>query len=92
MTEPEEDPFVKAVRQQAERTRRSRSVTFWRGLGEVGSVGWMVALPAVAGALLGRKLDASLGTGIFWTLSLLFLGVGLGGAAAWRHVKRELDL
>ena len=47
----------------------------------------MVAVPAVAGALLGRWLDAELATGVFWTLSLLTLGLALGCVGAWRHVR-----
>jgi ATP synthase protein I len=87
---PGEDPFVAEVRRQAERLRRGRRLTFWRGLSLVGVVGWMVSLPAVLGALGGRWLDGQLGSGIFWTLSLLALGVVLGCTSAWRHVQREL--
>jgi ATP synthase protein I len=86
----EEDPFVREIRRQAERARAARRLTFWQGLGLVGAVGWMVSLPAVLGALLGRWLDARFASGIFWTLSLLVLGLALGCASAWRHVWREL--
>ena len=86
----EEERFVNAVRRQAERQRRRDGLNFWQGLSLVGAVGWMVSLPAVFGALLGRWLDRHYGSGIFWTLSLLFAGVTLGCASAWRHVQREL--
>jgi ATP synthase protein I len=89
-TNPPEDPFVREIRRQAERVQRGRRLTFWRGLGLVGAVGWMVSLPAVLGAWLGRWLDARSTSGIFWTLSLLVLGLALGCASAWRHVRREL--
>ncbi len=85
-----EDRFVQEVRRQAERQRRGRHLSFWQGLGLVGAVGWMVSLPSVFGAVLGRYLDARFRTGIFWTLSLLTLGLFLGCATAWRHVSREL--
>jgi ATP synthase protein I len=87
---PPEEPFVSAVRRQAERARRQRPLSFWEGLGLVGAVGWMVCLPAVGGAFVGRWLDGHYGTGIFWTLSLLLLGIVLGAASAWRHVQREV--
>ncbi len=86
----QEDPFVSKVRRQAELAQAGRRLTFWQGLTLVGAVGWMVSLPAVAGALLGRWLDREFATGIFWTLSLLMLGLFLGCASAWRHVHREL--
>jgi ATP synthase protein I len=85
-----EDPFVGAVRRQAERARQQQPLSFWQGLSLVGAVGWMVALPAVGGAFLGRWLDHHYGAGIFWTLTLLLLGVVLGAASAWRHVQREV--
>jgi ATP synthase protein I len=88
---PTEDPFVREVRRQAERARTGRHLTFWQGLGLVGAVGWMVSLPAVLGALVGRWLDARLASGIFWTLSLLVAGLALGCASGWRHVRRELN-
>jgi ATP synthase protein I len=87
---PPEDPFVREIRRQAERVQRGRRLTFWQGFALVGAVGWMVSLPAVLGALLGRWLDTRYATGIFWTLSLLMLGLFLGCASAWRHVRREL--
>lgn len=86
----EEDRFVGELRRQAQRAERARHLTFWQGLGLVGSVGWMVALPAVGGALLGRWIDRQLVSGVFWTLSLLVIGLALGSASAWRQVKREL--
>ena len=90
--EEDEDRFVGEIRRQAERAGRSRHLTFWQGLGLVGSVGWMVALPAVGGALLGRWIDRRFATGVFWTLSLLVTGLALGSASAWRQIKRELGL
>jgi ATP synthase protein I len=88
--EPTEDPFVREIRRQAERARTGRQITFWQGLGLVGAIGWMVSLPTVLGALLGRWLDGLFATGIFWTLSLLAAGLALGCASAWRHARREL--
>jgi ATP synthase protein I len=86
----EEEPFVREIRRQAERAQLSQRLTFWQGLGLIGSVGWMVALPALTGAFLGRWIDARSGTGIFWTLSLLFLGLVVGCAGAWRNVAEGL--
>ncbi len=87
----DEDPFVREVRRQAERAQAPQHLTFWQGLNLVGSVGWMVVLPTLLGAFAGRWIDSRAATGVFWTLSLLFTGVVLGCATAWRHVHRELD-
>lgn len=86
-----ENHFVKEVRRQAERARRGRQMSFWQGLGLVGAVGWMVVLPALIGAFVGRWLDQRFEKGIFWTLSLLVIGLILGCIGAWRHVKGQLE-
>jgi ATP synthase protein I len=86
----DEEAFVGEVRRQAERVRRGRHLGFWQGLGLAGAVGWMVSLPTALGALVGHWLDGRFGTGIFWTLGLIALGLAVGCASAWRHVQREL--
>ncbi|MBO0797522.1 MAG: AtpZ/AtpI family protein [Blastocatellia bacterium] len=90
MSRQNDNHFVKEVRRQAERAGRSRYLSFWQGLGLIGAVGWMVVLPAVAGAFAGRWLDQRFEKGIFWTLSLLIIGLALGCFSAWRHVKGQL--
>jgi ATP synthase protein I len=85
-----EDPFVEAVRRQAARARQGRR-TFWQGLAVVGVVGWLVVLPAVGGAWLGRWIDRRADTGIRWTLGLLVLGLAAGCTAAWRHVQEGME-
>ena len=87
---PNGDEFVREAGRQAERRRASRGRSAWQGLAQVGTVGWMVALPAVGGAFLGRWIDSRYGTGIFWTLSLLTAGLAVGCGAAWRAMNREL--
>ncbi len=84
------DQFVREVGKQAERRRQQRGRKVWRGLAQVGTVGWMVTLPAVGGAFLGRWIDRQFATGIFWTLSLLTIGLAIGCVAAWRSMNREL--
>jgi ATP synthase protein I len=89
--EPDDDRFVREVRRQAERARAARDVSFFEGLRLVGAVGWMVVLPALIGAAAGRWLDRRNGSGIFWTLSLMMLGLVLGCAGAWRQARRDLQ-
>jgi ATP synthase protein I len=85
-----DEPFLREIERQAQRVGRSRGTRIWQGLATVGAVGWMVAVPAVLGALAGRWLDQRFGTGIFWTLPLLMIGTILGCISAWRHVRKEL--
>jgi len=68
--------------------RRERSgEAFWRSLSVLGTVGWSIALPAVAGAWLGQRLDLRFGTGVRFTLMLLTAGVMIGSVVAWRVVR-----
>jgi len=86
----EEDRFVTEVRKQAERVRRKRRANLLSGFGLVGSIGWMIVVPALLGVALGRFLDVQFHAGIFWTLSLLMLGLALGCLAAWRHIEEVM--
>ncbi|HWB14374.1 MAG TPA: AtpZ/AtpI family protein [Pirellulales bacterium] len=93
MNEPAngDEPFLREIERQARRAGRTRAERFWQGLATVGAVGWMVAIPTVAGALVGHWLDQRFASGIFWTLPLLMIGVALGCISAWRHVRKELE-
>ncbi|PRP92588.1 putative F0F1-ATPase subunit [Enhygromyxa salina] len=69
-------------------TRRGRNL--WVQVSRVGTLGWLIALPIVGGALLGSIVDRHLGTGLTFTLALLVVGVALAGFGLWRHAQ-ELD-
>ena len=85
------DRFTDEIGKQAKRAKRGRQVRWWQGLGVLGSVGWMVVAPTLAGIALGRFLDGQFHSGIFWTLSLLLLGITIGCAVAWKTVKEGLS-
>ena len=76
----------RAARQKLKRRleARRRSHRLLAGIGLVGSVGWMIVLPAVAGAFLGKWLDGIAGTGHRLSLSLLLVGLGIGLYSLWR--------
>jgi ATP synthase protein I len=87
----DQDRLNRAVRQRRERRE------YWRKEGErslaanlslMGALGGLVVVPTLIGLFVGRWLDQRYGTGIFWTASLLFLGVVLGSALAWRRMNR----
>jgi ATP synthase protein I len=88
--EQKKDRFVSAVRRQAQRSRKAQRPNLWGAFGIMGTVGWMVVLPALIGVAAGRYLDMHFNAGIFWTLSLLMLGLLLGCMAAWRHMEEVI--
>ena len=69
--------------------REASAESFWRSLSVLGTVGWSIALPAVAGVWLGHRLDLKLDSGVRFTLMLLVAGVMLGSVIAWRVVREH---
>ena len=54
----------------------------------VGSLGLSFIAPVVGGAYLGRWIDGMQeGYSIRWTLSLLFVGILLGGYNVYRNIR-----
>jgi ATP synthase protein I len=90
-TEPgERDPLVQGVRLRGERHRRwlrEGDTSVARRLAQIGVLGWIIVLPMLIGIFVGRWLDRTYGTGLFWTAPLLMLGLALGCWSAWRWMK-----
>jgi len=56
----------------------------------LGTLGLVFVLPMVGGAFLGHWLDERVpGFCVYWTLSLLFLGLIVGGYSAYLLIKRH---
>jgi ATP synthase protein I len=82
---------------EAVKRRRERRA-FWRREGErsigqnlalIGALGWTIVTPTLLGVFVGRWLDRHIGSGVFWTLSLLVVGLALGCMLAWNRMRRE---
>lgn len=73
---------ISARRRKAE---REHGRNFWVEVARVGTLGWLLALPIIGGALIGHYLDQKLGTGISFALGLLAVGLSLAGYALYRH-------
>jgi ATP synthase protein I len=87
-----EASFGRALDRKVERklkARREKRHDAWFWLGMFGLVGWSVAVPTLVGIALGLWLDRNWPSRISWTLTLLFVGVVLGGLNAWRWVQQE---
>lgn len=67
--------------------------SLWAQASWVGTVGWLIAVPIVVGAVLGHLLDRRLDSGITWAMAGMSLGVLVGGYSLWRLVvqAREPD-
>jgi ATP synthase protein I len=94
MTKPNHDSreMQRAVRlreQRSERWKKEGERSLWQNLSMVGALGWLIVTPTLLGVLLGRWLDRSFDTGIFFSGALIFLGVALGSYLAWQRIKKE---
>lgn len=83
---------LREVRRKAERMARARraGASFWAQLAHVGVLGWMFAIPVVAGAFLGHWIahrTGSRGAGI----GVIVGGVAVGCYVVYRQVKKSLD-
>jgi ATP synthase protein I len=55
----------------------------------IGVLGWTIVTPTLIGIFVGRGLDRTFGSGIFWTLGLLVAGLALGCSLVWKRIHRE---
>lgn len=62
----------------------------WIGWGLIGSLGYAVVVPLVAGAFIGSLIDSALGTSPKVTLVLLLLGLAISVVSLYTIIK-DLD-
>lgn len=87
-----EDPASRQIRRRAERMQQQRSrrqESPLRGFSAFGAIGWSIALPTVAGALLGLWLDRIAPQRFAWPLALMLAGLVVGILVAVEWVGRE---
>jgi len=87
-----EDQAASEIERGAERIQKSRSKppsSPLLGLGMFGMIGWSITVPTICGAVLGQWLDRAVPQQFSWTITLLFIGVIVGGVVAWNWVRRE---
>lgn len=87
------DGLARSVRRRRDRQREWETTgepSVMAFVGQIGVLGWQIVVPALIGLFVGRWLDRTLASGIFWTAALLFCGVSLGFWSAWRwmHAQR----
>jgi ATP synthase protein I len=80
---------VKRRRQRRERWAKEGERSIGQNLAMIGALGWTIVTPTLIGIFVGRWLDRMFGTGVFWTLGLLVLGLAIGCALAWKRMHRE---
>ena len=92
MAEPRNDKqdLQQRIDEQVERLKKAEKdrPTLLAQTTYIGTLGLLFVLPVVAGAYLGRWLDSMLaGYSLRWTLSMIFLGLVVGGVNVYLYVK-----
>lgn len=85
------DEMREAVHRRQERRaqwQREGERSVGENLALIGALGWAIITPTLLGIFLGRWLDRSFASGIFWTLGLLVAGLAIGCALAWNRMHR----
>lgn len=67
--------------------QREGERSLWQNLSMIGAFGWLIVVPMLLGAVLGRWLDGVFGMDVFFSGSLIFLGACLGGAMIWKRMN-----
>jgi ATP synthase protein I len=86
------DKVQRAVRLREQRRKQWKKEgerSLWQNLSMVGALGWLVVTPTLLGVLVGRWLDGTFETGIFFSGALIFLGIAIGSYLAWQRVNKE---
>lgn len=81
------DQAVKRRRERRERWQREGERSIAQNLAMIGTLGWMIVTPTLLGLFIGRWLDRTFDSDIFWTLGLLVLGLAIGCALAWNRMQ-----
>ncbi|WP_295797545.1 AtpZ/AtpI family protein [uncultured Microbulbifer sp.] len=90
MTRDTDEELRERVRRQARRMKRAERDrrTLLAQTIYIGTLGLVFVLPVVGGAYLGRWLDGfASGYSMRWTLSLIFLGVVVGGVNIYLLIR-----
>lgn len=90
--DPGKEPLPKIVADKSARRLKAKNEekkSIYFGLGMIGTVGWMIAVPTVLGVIAGRFLDRIYANGVSWTLTFIFAGLCLGCFMAWQWMNKE---
>lgn len=77
---------VAAKQKQMLRGRREGKGN-WSALTLLGIVGWSVTIPTLLGTAAGIWIDHHWPSKFPWTVALLFVGLAIGCASAWQHLR-----
>ncbi len=90
----EEEELCHAVQLRKERRarwRRQGERSLWQNLSMIGALGWLIVAPTLLALAIGRWLDRTFASGVFFSGALIVVGVAVGSYLAWQRVNREKE-
>jgi ATP synthase protein I len=89
----EDKKFSKDIEKSAKELMNARKEkgTFLHYAYVLGVGGWLLALPIVGGAYLGKYLDKKIGGsgGISWTITFIIIGIAVGFYNLWYNFMKR---
>jgi len=83
------DEAVKTRRERRALWEREGERSMAQNLAMIGALGWTIVTPTLLGIFVGRWLDHRFVMGVFWTLSLMVLGLTIGCVLAWNRMHHD---
>ena len=86
------DELAEAARRVVARTEEGREVpepSLGARFGQIGILGWTIVVPTLVGLFVGRWLDRTFETGVFFSAPLLMVGAAFGFWSTWRWMHRQ---
>jgi ATP synthase protein I len=87
--ERELEEAVERARRRREHWLRTGEWPLGRALAMMGRFGWTIVGPILLGAFVGRWLDRTFNTGVFWSAALVFAGAAAGFWTLWKTMNSE---
>ena len=83
------EKVVDKVKARREHWERTGEWPVGRALAMMGRFGWTIVGPTLLGAFVGRWLDGVFKSGVFWSATLVFLGVAAGFYMVWQRMHTD---
>jgi ATP synthase protein I len=87
--ERELEEAVERARRRREHWLQTGEWPIGRALAMMGRFGWMIVVPILLGAFVGRWLDRTFDTGVFWSAALVFAGAAAGFWGVCKRMNTE---
>jgi ATP synthase protein I len=87
--ERELEEVVERAQRRREHWLRNGEWPLARALAMMGRFGWTIVAPILLGAFVGRWIDRTFNTGVFWSAALVFAGAAAGFWLVWQRMNAD---